>query len=58
MEKYKVVFHINDSNKWITLLANVINLIKDLGVENIIKIDEFIKISSMTKNSILLIFCL
>lgn len=36
MEKYKVVFHINESNKWSGLLANVNNLIKDLGLENII----------------------
>jgi uncharacterized protein len=36
MEKYKTVFHINESNKWGTLLANVKNLIKDLGQENII----------------------
>jgi uncharacterized protein len=36
MEKYKVVFHINESNKWSTLLANVNNLIKDLGKDNVI----------------------
>lgn len=36
MEKHKVVFHINESNKWNVLLANVNNLIKDLGKDNII----------------------
>lgn len=34
MEKYKVVFHVNESNKWSALLANVKNLIKDLGQGN------------------------
>lgn len=36
MEKYKVVFHINESNKWYNLLANVNNLTKDLGKDNVI----------------------
>ncbi len=36
MKKYKVLFHINESNKWSALLANVNNLIKDLGKDNII----------------------
>ena len=36
MEKYKVVFHVNESNKWSALLANVNNLVKDLGQDNII----------------------
>lgn len=36
MEKYKVIFHINESNKWNALLANVNNLIKDLGQSNVI----------------------
>jgi intracellular sulfur oxidation DsrE/DsrF family protein len=36
MEKYKVVFHINESSRWSVLLANINNLIKDLGKENII----------------------
>lgn len=36
MEKFSVVFHINESAKWAMLLANVSNLIKDLGQENII----------------------
>lgn len=36
MEKYKVLIHINESNKWGAALANVNNLIKDLGNEDII----------------------
>lgn len=36
MGKYNVLFHINESNKWRTLLANVNNLIQDLGIENLI----------------------
>lgn len=36
MEAYKVVFHIDESSKWGILLANVKNLIKDLGRDNII----------------------
>jgi uncharacterized protein len=36
MEKYKVLFHINEPSKWNTLLANVNNLIKDLGQDNVI----------------------
>jgi intracellular sulfur oxidation DsrE/DsrF family protein len=35
MDNFKVIFHINESNKWNTLLANVSNLIKDLGNENV-----------------------
>lgn len=36
MEKYKVVFHINESSKWNSLLANVNNLIRDLGKDNVV----------------------
>lgn len=35
MDNFKVIFHINESNKWNILLANVSNLIKDLGNENV-----------------------
>ncbi|NMA83895.1 MAG: hypothetical protein GX962_08535 [Epulopiscium sp.] len=36
MEKLKVVFHISESKMWRVLLANIRNLIKDMGKENII----------------------
>ncbi|MBL4938335.1 DsrE family protein [Clostridium sp. YIM B02515] len=36
MEGYKVIFHINESEKRSTVLANVNNLIKDLGRDNVI----------------------
>lgn len=36
MEKLKVVFHINENEKWPVVLSNVKNLIKDMGEENII----------------------
>jgi len=31
--KYKVIFHINEPEKWQVLLANVTNLLKDMGTE-------------------------
>jgi uncharacterized protein len=36
MRGYKVIFHINESEKWSTVLANVNNLIKDLGKDDVI----------------------
>lgn len=35
VKKLKVVFHINDTNRWPILLSNIKNLIKDLGEDNI-----------------------
>lgn len=35
MKKLKVVFHINDTNRWPILLSNIKNLVKDLGEDNI-----------------------
>jgi intracellular sulfur oxidation DsrE/DsrF family protein len=35
MGGYKVIFHINESEKWSTVLVNVNNLIKDLGKDDV-----------------------
>ena len=35
MQELKVVFHINDTNRWPILLSNIKNLRKDLGEANI-----------------------
>ncbi|NLI89127.1 MAG: hypothetical protein GX366_01770 [Epulopiscium sp.] len=35
MKKFKVVFHISDPNKWNILLANISNILDDMGAENI-----------------------
>lgn len=36
MEKYKAIFHVNESSKWGALLANINNLMKDLGKDNVV----------------------
>ncbi len=36
MERYKAIFHINESEKWSTVLANINNLIKDLGKDDVV----------------------
>lgn len=33
MEKLKVLFHVNESERWDTALGNITNLIKDVGEE-------------------------
>ncbi|MDF2700499.1 MAG: hypothetical protein K0Q49_2057 [Haloplasmataceae bacterium] len=38
MSNYKVVFHINEQNKWDHLIANVNNLIKSLGQDTQIEV--------------------
>lgn len=35
MKKLKVLFHINEIDKWKTVLANTNNLIKDTGIDNV-----------------------
>lgn len=35
MEELRVVFHINDTNRWPILLSNIKNLMSDLGEDNI-----------------------
>lgn len=35
MSKYKIIFHLHDEEKIITAISNIINLIKDLGIENL-----------------------
>ncbi len=34
-ETFKVIFHINETEKWDVLLGNVTNLLKDMGSDNI-----------------------
>jgi intracellular sulfur oxidation DsrE/DsrF family protein len=35
MDKLKVLFHINENEKWKTVLSNITNLIDDSGQENV-----------------------